>query len=301
METKPGEPSLVSSEKDLPVWAIGAAEKYKKVRNDVSTETSFFRGDTSIKALDNVLPNIDHKPNILLVGCGLDADPLMCCYEPFRVGAHLEAKSVDYSMTLVDVDKQVIDDIKNRTRLFVYPKNGDIRAQLESRWKKYLSDTKQFGHETTRLENGMNFRPEYMNENSTVPYGHYLKRGVLVADVSPLFRTKLENGTVKLVNDDIATADLKSSGPFDYADIQNVLYLMSKSGQQLCIANVTRSLARGGYLLIGDIKRGNYPVFKSLGGWLDNEKIKELGLEIVEGNSLRHEDKNSRTELFRKV
>jgi hypothetical protein len=301
MEAKPNEEHLLSSEKDLPMWAIGAAEKYRKTRNDASTETSFFRGDTSIEALDTILPNINHKPNILLVGCGLDADPLMCCYEPFRIGAHLEAKGINYSMTLVDVDKQVIDDIKNRTKLFVYPINEERRTKFEAPWKKYLSDTNQSGYETTKLEEGMNFSPEYINGNSPVHYGRYLERGVFVANVSPLFRTKLENGSIKLINDDIATADLKSSGPFDYIDLQNVLYLMTKSGQQLSIANVTRSLSSGGYLLISDIRRENAPVFKSIGGWLDDKKIKELGLEIVKENNLRHEDEFSRVELFRKI
>ena len=301
METNLDGPSLKDSKNNIPIWAVSAAEKYKNSANDVSTETSFFRGDKSIEALGIILPKIDHKPNILLVGCGLDADPLMCCYEPFRIGAHLEAKGVDYSMTLVDVDRYVIDDIKNRTKLFVYPKNDQIRVSLASRWNKYLSDTKQSGYETTTLENGMNFAQEYMSVDSVVSYDRYLERGVLVANVSPLFRTKLKDGGVKLINDDIATADLKSSGPFDYIDLQNVLYLMSKSGQQLAVANVTRSLKSGGYLLICDIVREKSPIFKRLGGWLDSKKIKELGLQSVEGNSLGSKEKYSQTELFRKI
>ncbi len=264
------------------------------------TETSFFRGNVTIEVLDKILPEILHKPNILLIGLGLDAKHLLCVYEPFRVSAHLEGKGVDYTMTLVDVFKDVVEDIRDRTKLFLAYRqySGDLAKSFETAWKKYLEDTKQEGRETFEREEGLKFAPHLEAPGALVPYTKYLEDGIVVADVSPQFRKKLADGEISLVCDDIAVANIQNTGPYDYVEFTNVLYLMPKEGQQLALANVSLSMAKGGRLLVNDI--GGYigtPLFPRFGGWLDDEKMHQLGLGV---EKVILDKESSQTVLLRK-
>lgn len=284
-------------------WLARAADGYKRLIGKSYAETTFFRGNGSIKILDRILPEISHKPNVLLVGLGLVADPIICCYEPFKVAAHLEGKGVDYVMTLVDADNDVMEDIKGRTRLFLACRHyyTELRENFEREWREYLTDTKQEGSETFDIEEGLNFCPDFKKDDDWLPYSgyaSYLKDGILVAEVSPQFRIKLASGDIRLVQDDIAVADLGVPGQFDYVECTNVLYLMSAEGQQLALANISRSMTNGGRLLVNDrnVSTGT-PLFTRLKGWLDGERLKQLGLEVEE---LRSVENNSQYTLLRK-
>lgn len=299
MEPKPR--GIIPSDLDPMNWLVKAAEGYNKVTGNSYTETSFFRGGTSIEILDRILPELDHDPNILIVGLGLVIDPLICCYEPFRVSAHLEGRGINYAMTLVDVDEDVINDVKGRTRLFLAYRGyeGDLRTSFEKEWRKYLDDTNQAGTETDERMEGLKFCSYLEQDNGWISYENYLEKGVLVADVSHQFRAKLANGDIRLVHDDIAVADLSASGHFDYVECTNVLYLMTVEGQQLALANIARSMAEGGRLLINDI--GGYsgiPVFPKFGGWLEEEKLRQLGFKVEE---LMYVEKYSQSALIRKI
>lgn len=282
-------------------WLERAAQVYKASTGSIAyTETSFFRGNSTIEVLDRILPDIPHRPNILLIGLGLDAEPLLCTYEPFRVAAHLEGRDVDYTMTLVDAFEAVIEDVRGRERLFLSYRqfNERLSGSFEAAWKKYLANTKQEGRETFEREDGLKFIPYYDQEDAMVPAAHYLELGIAVADVSSQFRRKLSGGEITLVHDDIAVANIGDTGLYDYVEFTNVLYLMQPEGQQLALANVSTSMAEGGRLLVNDI--GGYfgrPVFTKFGGWLDDEKMSQLGLGVEEVIS---EKDLSRTVLFQR-
>lgn len=280
-------------------WLAQASKDYQRITGRSYTETSFLRGNKSIEILERVLPDIPHRPNILLVGLGLDAEPLICCYEPFRVAAHLEGRGLDYEMTLVDVDRDVIEDIKGRTKVFLAGRqySGNLRKNLKKAWEKYLNDTKQTGRETFEREDGLIFSP-YLEKGDWYSYKNYLRPGISVADVSPQFRAKLVDGEISLILDDIAVADLKKSGKFDYAECTNVLYLIPEPGQQLALANISTALRPNARLLVNDI--GGYigtPIFTRLGGWLDDEKLAQLGFVVEEMIDVEN---RSQTALLRK-
>jgi hypothetical protein len=283
-------------------WLTSAAVEYQKITGSIYTETNFFRGNTSIEILDKILPDIPHKPNILLVGLGLTFEPVICCYEPFRIAAHLEGKGVDYTMTLVDVDESVVEDIQTRSKLYLSYHQFDksLASNFETVWKKYLADTKQKGREIFELEEGLKFSSYLVEDNGRrITYKNYLKDGIAAADVSPQFRAKLRSGEIKLVQDDIAVADIRTVTPYDYVELTNVLYLMPHAGQQLALANVSNAMRNGGRLLLNDI--GGYagrPVFTSLGGWFNDEKMAQLGLFA---EKIIASDNSSRTVLLKKV
>lgn len=300
MEPKPRgihpENSIFSS---LP-WLKKASEEYQPITGSSYTETSFFRGNSSIEVLDTILPEIPHRPNILLVGLGLDADPLLCPYEPYKIAAHLEGKKIDYTMTLVDIDEKVIDDVRNREKLFLAYKQfeGKLAVSFEREWNAYLSSTHQQGELLYEQEEGMNFLSYYEAENAMVPFTSYLTDGIAAAYIPRSFRSKLITGEISLLNADIALAHIADTGPYDYADITNVLYQMSEHGQELALANIAWSLRPHGRLLVNDI--GGYvgtPVFSRLGGWLDDERVGQLGLSVEKIISSKD---TSQLVLFRK-
>lgn len=299
-ETSHRLPPLDISESQLP-WVAEAARKYTKVTRRPEGQTNFLRGTASIEILQKILPEIGRQPNILLVGLGLDAEPLLCCYVPYRIAAHLEGINVDYQMTLVDVNPEVITDISGRTRLFLTCRQygGQLRTNLENAWIQYLDDTGQTNNVTFEREAGLNFYPYLQRDVDGFSYRNYLDRGIFVANVSAQFRSKLVDGGIRLILNDVAVADLGDPGQFDFVECVNILYLLTTEGQQLALANIAQSMAAGGRLLINDI--GGYtgtPMFRRLGGWLDNKKLKQLGLEVEEITKARQ---SSQSALLRRV
>lgn len=266
-------------------WLADAKEDYQAITGEQYTETDFSRGERTIGIVDQILPGMSHRPNILLVGLGLQTYPIKCSYEPFRVAAHLEGLGRDYTMTLVDVDQRVIADVRNRERLYVPlgAASGDIKEDWKRKMNQYAKDTNQTSRVIYDTEEGLIFWPTLTRIDSVPSDRDYLKGGVMVADVSPIFREKRHNGEIRFIQKDIAVADLSQSGPYDLAELTNVLYLMPQEGQQLAIATVTQALLPGGRLLLNDL--GGYtgvPVFPEFGGWFDERKMEQLGVIVRE-------------------
>lgn len=272
----------------IPSWIQAAHAEYQPTPvAHVSTETDILRGGPIIKVIDRILPTVNHAPRVLLVGLGYDNEPLMGCVEPFKVAAHLEGRGIDYRMTLVDIVPDVIADVRNKTTVYVSARqySGEVLESMDREWNKYLSDTKQAGRILFENEPGMQFYDYLLNSppDAYMTAELYLKRGVYAASVSPQFRTKLASGEIKLVEGDIAKADIGDPEGYDAVELTNVLYLMPRAGQQLALGNVARNTRQGGLILLNDI--GGYsgtPVFPRLGGWLDDKKMDDLQLTVEE-------------------
>lgn len=276
-------------------WLNAARSEYSPVTGDQYTETSFLRGNASIEILEEIIPELPRKPNILLIGLGLDAEPLQCCYAPFKIAAWLEGKRIDYSMTLVDADEEVIKDVTSREKLYLTRNHAE---RFNDTWIKYLKSTRQKQNFVTELESDLTFSEYLMNGSAFGNYKDYLERGIVSANIPENFRRKRTSGGVKILHNDIATANIQFSGPFNYVEFTNVLYLMSQSGQKLAIANVAKSMATHARLLVNDI--GGYtgtPLFPRFNGWLNDEIIEQLGLTI---EAVISEKDTSRTVLFKK-
>lgn len=276
------------------LWLNEAANEYNEQTGPSYTESSFVRGNLSIQLLDRLLPSLSHSPTILLVGLGRSMEPIVCTYEPFRIAAHLQGKGCDYRMTLVDVDQDVVDEVRNRNTLYMPSR---LNPGTASAWQKYLKDTEQKEREVREHEQGL-VLASYLQNTESAFYYDIMGKGISAANVTPQFRQKLENGEISLIHSDIAVADIRPTGPYDYVEFTNVLYLMSRQGQQLAMANIAFSLAQEGYLLINDI--GGYtgePLLSRFGGWFDEEKMAQLGLEVDE---VLYAEESSETLLLKK-
>lgn len=297
MDPKP-RPRLTTNEQfPHPSYIAAAAKNYFGPPHQYSRETSFTRGDAALEVLDEILPNIP-KPNILVVGLGYDSDVVRCSYEHYKIAAHVEAAGKDYSMTLVDVDEGVIEDVKRRKRIFIESNHAtrlywDEEARLSKSWGMYLSDTGQQHSVTFKPMEGLHFTDDYND-------GLGLIQGIAYANIPPVFERKLQDDEVTFLNTDIATAPINETGPFDFVNIMNVIYLLSPEGQQLTIANIVRSMKVGGFLMLNDLYLLGNPLLEDgdEDGWLDDKMIGDLGLKMERE---LHRDGRSRTVLFQRI
>lgn len=277
MEPRPRVQIFANDPRARLTWLIDAAENYFGPESYNSLETAFIRGDVTLPLIEGVLSRVP-VPNILVTGLGYDAGSILCSYEHYKIAARVEAAGRDYRMTLVDIDPNIIDDVKRRNKVFVsllqrYTGMQDP-VNVQS-WQKYLSDTRQQQRITKAPMEGLHFANTYVADEG-------LQRGVAYADVPAGFARKLQADEIAFVNSDIATAQLGELGSYDLVSIMNVLYMIPPEGQQLAIANIVASMKVGGLLVVNDILFSRHPLLTVFDdeGWLDDEKMSDLGLEL---------------------
>lgn len=271
-------------------WLTEARMQYKSPEKfTVRVETNFSRAyQTTTDILERKTLPVNTKPNILIVGVGCQgggSNPLVCTYSPFVIASFLENRGVQYRMTVVDILNSIIQDVRARKNIYI-SEFAFEEYDMEGDWLRFLNETGQKGKIVYKREEGLAF-DEYTEKHEALFTPEYhLKRGIRAAEIPKGFREKLQTGEVSLENDDIAIAELSSHGPFDYVECTNVLYHLPTDGQMLALANITFSLNAGGLVLINDMGdyNGNTPLFKKLGGWLDEEKLRQLGLIVDECN-----------------
>lgn len=267
-------------------WLAKAREQYQSFeKQDVSVETNFSRVyQTTVDILERKVIPGNRRPNILLVGIGCKggfSNPMICTYSPFVVASLMESKKVQFRMTLVDIVSLIIEDVKTRKNLYVAESSFED-SDMKEDWVRFSTATGQKEKIVHEREEGLIF-DEYTEQHEAIfTPDYHLKRGIRAIEVPGSFREKIATGEISLKNDDIAVVDLSSHGPFDYVESTNVLYHLSTEGQMLALANIAFSLNKNGLVLINDM--GGYdnktPLFKRLKGWLDEEKLKQLGLII---------------------
>lgn len=275
-------------------WLTQAREHYKgQPDTHVRVETNFDRTNQSIKVLrEKVLP-VNNNPNILLIGVGNkggDENPLVCSYSPFIISAYLGAQGVDYIMTVVDISDSVVSDIRTRKNLYLSSEYMSEFLDGGEGWRNYLDWTKQDERVLHEGEEGLVFG--YTDTN--LPPEFYLKQGIHAAEIPQGFKNKLQSGKIVLIEDDIAVADLGSKG-YDFVECTNILYHLPIEGQMLAIANIANSLNEGGLVLVNDIGElaGN-PLFMLLGGWLNEDMLRQVGLAVDEITTHKEEIEESR-------
>lgn len=263
-------------------WLMQAKEQYKGYPDErVRAETNFGRANNSINILREKILSVNNNPNILLVGIGDKGgseNPLICSYSPFVISAYLEAQGIDYKMTVVDLCDAVINDVKIRNNLYLSSEYLSSFKDASRDWKRYLDWTKQDERVLHEAEEGLVFG----YTDPIFPPEFYLKQGIHTAKVPQSFKSKLQNGDVVLIEDDIAVADLGNK-KHDFVECMNVLYHLPQEGQMLAIANIAKSLNKNGLILINDIgELAKNPLFIELGGWCNESMLKQVGLGIDE-------------------
>lgn len=267
----------------IPDWLVAAAEQYEIDSNRWAwKQTGLRRAERSIRVLDQINSYVE-RPEILMVGLGIDAEPLIECVTPHLIAAHLQGRGVDYTMTLVDIDEQVINDVMGRNRLYGTLRHFDdvTNGVNERAWFKYLADTGQ--EEIVLYENDdvpeLRFSPDfYASEWGEI--ARMIGRGLHVARVPRSFAEKRHNGDVEALWGDIAMVELRRQ--YDYAELMNVLYHLTISGQMLAVANVSVSMREGGLVLLNDaVTAEGTPLFERNGGWVNKSMLGDIGLEVV--------------------
>ncbi len=281
---------------ETPVW-LEEAESLYQTQEYVVNVTSFARGNVEIEVLDReVIPNLDGRLKILLVGAGIGQDDILCCLMPYRIAAHLEGKGIDYEMTIVDLNPKVIEDLRTREELFVAGWHFGLTEEdnLLEEWNKYLADTGQTGEIIHERREGLVFL-DYIEERVYEPHitpESYLEEGVFCARVPASFTRGLEEGRVTLIHSDIADPGLElPEDYFDFTSCYEVLYQCSQSGQMLAMMAMALSLNERGVAVVSD--RKSFSAFERLmqqnGGWCGEVELVQLGLsanQIGERDSL---------------
>lgn len=268
-------------------WVREARQRYESpgILGETNSTTSPQRARPAIETLEQLLsknPNI-RRPNVLIVGAGKTNGPIICPLVPYIIAGLLESKGLDYAMTVIDLNSQIIGDLRSRTKLF-YSTYLTTKEDLTS-WQNYCGNTGQpFSYlanpdeekELIVVDRFKGSRPSYSYES--------FKDKIAVASIPVSFKEKLGAGDIKLVSGDIATIELPKES-FDYADCRFVLYLLSEEGQILALSNMSQSLRIDRYMYIDQFQpQRRSPIFVSNKGWLTNQRAEDLGIELVTTN-----------------
>jgi len=272
-------------------WLAKARKQYK-TPDDVSVraETNFGRANQVTELLERKTLPVSSQPSILLVGIGSLGDhfinPLRCTYTPFVTAAWLDAKNVQYRMVVVDIIDSIIEDVRKRERLYLTHFYFEDYVYTEDDWKRYLAHTGQQDRVINSREDGLVFidHPELSIES-------YLQSGIHTAGIPRQFRDKVQSGEITLISDDIAEVDLNCYSKFDLVECTNVLYHLPAAGQMLALANIAHATNKNGLILVNDFGdyNGGTPLFSELGGWLNKERLKQLGLVVDESTETQEE------------
>ncbi len=256
-------------------------------------ETGFFRDCQTIKTLEREISTIVGRPNILMVGLGLESMSGYICFTPFKVVAQLEAANIfDFGLTLVDSDPRVIKDIQTREYLYWYD------DYLSPNYKNNITEYNKFLQKINQVDslvacnrfqatNTIEISEDEVSKwRKTIDYDVYHRISVPLS-----FNRRVKNGSIRLLEEDIAVARISANGQkYHFCEILNTLYLLTPQGQKLTLKNISSTLAKGGCILFDDGEKRNIdpdtPLLKRFGGWLDNMEIAQLGLrlEVLEEN-----------------
>src|SRR3989344_5814622 len=162
-------------------------------------ETHFGRGNLPVEVIAQEFPRA-RSLDLLLVGVGYYNNLNLCPYEPYRISALLESKKINYTMTVVDIEKVIIQDL--RTRRFIYLPNLHFPLDKEA-WAQYLGQTGQQDEYISRQSEGL-----LVNAGTWLDRRKKLRNGFRKAAVPKSFVEKLESGDIILVNDDISRTTL---------------------------------------------------------------------------------------------
>jgi hypothetical protein len=246
------------------------------------TQTNFLKGAYLARFLgERVLP-VNPNPSVLVVGIGALKDPLWCPFIPYQVAAELDESGAEYRLDLLDINAQILSDIRTRRRIFLVTDPEELLRLSETHWKEYLKKTGQTDRVITERAEGLIFEWEAAGAKAPSIFTEdiFLSRGIHSADVPRRFHHLLRENRIRLIHGDIATYPLTPES-YDAVDCTNVLYQMPVSSQKLAVHNVASSLKKGGVFRLNDI--GGYygkPLFEETGGWLSSEILDELRLSV---------------------
>ncbi len=236
-------------------------------------DMTIFGGITCVlNEYPQLLERLNPDPNILIIGPGGKTP-----YEVYELTAHLESRGIDYTLTVLDISEQVLDNVNRIRRMEVDMEKQKIRDPtleiFEQAWEVYhtllgldYDDNRNYGKiETAPLPNG--------------------------------FLEKLTKGKVSFIQGDVAVTDLGSM--FDLIVSRNVLYQIYYFGQMLTFDNFRNSMLVGSLLWVNDGRDLIHNFRPDLSGWLTESWLDYFGFD--QGKVI-YQDKGDHQELlFEKI
>ena len=232
-----------------PEWEDSVRRRHRvHPRNTSFTKSFFGRSYPAAGLIRDYLRSMGQGPNVAIIGVGRDyQEHDHCASGPFELAGTLEGlDKIDYRMAIVDILHVILEEARNRERIWYKSLSPITLDPADQLWNQYLRDTKQRGSR----RKGTN--------------------GVLkTARVPRLFQKKAETGEVCFVQGDIVTADIGHYGPFDYIQCFEVLVhlypfdspqtdggddILNQAHESLILAvhNMARNLRKGGILAVDD-------------------------------------------------
>jgi len=277
----------------LPPW-LPSLESYtpgEQIFADIELQTSILRGLKATETIDRYLRGVNPL-SVLDVGLGYYQIPFVCPYEPYQISAYLQSEHVDYSLTLVDKNPLAIDDIRIRQQIFLTLSYYCEHPPFKNAWDLYLKRTQHASAVTHTLSRDTKLIPG-ISELEQKETEEELKVGLLTTDIPSSFREGLASGNFHTLLGPIEYLPIRKYAPYDFITCTNVLHLLNGDCQKLALANMSRSLASGKFMLIncryGAIPSGYNPkrytgaaLFPEHGGWMTQDKLHDLRLKTVE-------------------
>ncbi len=233
-----------------------------------------------------IIPEAPTPVRILEIGIGKNSLVVASPFEPYWIAALLEHQGIDYSMVLVDKNRNILNDVERRREIFAALSVSNTDTLLSWSWRKYLELTNQPRTITNHPEKELEFVRFGISflRRPFLPWRE-IQEGILKASVPAGFTRRIHEKRILFKCSDIATADLEQFGEFDLIICMNTLYYLPTEGQKLAVFKMSRALSRNGRMLIGDIEDGwggLQPLTAPFGGWLNEEKMADLGLSLEE-------------------
>ena len=257
--------------KTPPVWVAIATSHHETepCSNDV---TYMYRAFESADFLSQCSVKIPIH-SIAVIGVGFDDFGLFVqsVIPPVRAARMENLGIKDFTMTLVDTDTR-LHHVAKKQHLYG-ALNGDIKKGI---WNTYLQET----HQDDRIV----LVPEVDLEISDLRKRSYISNGVVHAALTPpIYRKKLEEGSIQTIITDVAQGGWAKPESMQYLDCRHVLMHMSNpDAQALSMWQLSLALAKNGFLVIDDRTRIKLNVLlKKNAGWMDKEFLHELRLTDV--------------------
>ncbi len=166
------------------------------------------------------------KINLLIVGPGGQSEMGYMPYELYEVTAYLESQDFDYNLTVLEILPKVAEKVLMRRKLGVSIWDliqSDLATNFfEYSWPTYCN---LVGSDSTTRRNQETFW----------------------TDIPKSLATKLDNGDVEIIVEDVASAQLPEN-TFDFVIARNVLYQVDQAGKKLAYHNLSKSMKSKGFL-----------------------------------------------------
>lgn len=234
-------------------------------------QTSISRGGYALDVLDRLtLPSSRGTIDLCEIGAGREGVSLLCPCEPYRIAAHVENAGREYSLTIIDIDADVIDDIRTRKYIYLPVWEYENWGFYKTAWEQYLQETHQRDEHISLNTN----RPDLLVYSKS----QSLQRGIKSAQIPSSFAKKLADGTITLINDSIANNPLQNTRKYHFITAMNMMRLLTEQGQMNAMYAMSTMLADNGRILLDDSEFPGQPIFTKFGGWLNERMLKELHL-----------------------